>query len=160
MKRALRDWRATPFVVLALLLLPGFVKAGSWQGIEPFKSRRADVLRILGTPISDNPGGALTFKVMGGTASVTFVDENFVRTKHLRKDVAGTVLQIILQHESSSDTPESLGLKKNRNFTREEAREALIFRNLKEGIVYTFLNGKLKTTRYTFSEEQISRARH
>jgi hypothetical protein len=30
---------------------------------------------------------------------------------------------------------------------------------LKEGIVYTFVNGKLKTTRYTFSEDQISHAR-
>ena len=162
MKRALMDWkrwRAVPVVTLALLLSPAFAQKGSWQGIEPFKSRRADVLQVLGTPISDNPAGPLTFKVMGGTASVTFVDENFVRTKRLRKELEGTVLQIVLQHESSSDTPESLGLAKNRSFTREEAKQALIFRNLKDGIVYTFLNGNLKTTRYTFSEEQISRAR-
>lgn len=135
------------------------VRAGSWQGIEPFKSRRADVLQALGKPLTDPFGGPLTFKVLGGTASVSFVDENFVRTKKLRPEIAGTVLQIILQHESSSDTPESFGLSKNRDFTREETKNALIFRNLKEGIVYTFLNGKLKTTRYTFSENQISRAR-
>jgi hypothetical protein len=83
-----------------------------------------------------------------------------VRAKHLRADVAGTVLQIVLQHENSSDTPDSLGLLKNKTFTREDAKEAIIFRNLKDGIVYTFLNGKLKTTRYTFSEDQIGRARH
>jgi len=52
-----------------------------------------------------------------------------------------------------------MSLIKNRDFTREEAKEALIFRNLKDGVVYTFVNGKLKTTRYTFSENQIGRAR-
>lgn len=145
--------------VIALALCSSAVRAGSWQGLEPFKSRRADVLQALGTPLSDPFGGPLTFKILGGTASVSFVDENFVRTKKLRPEIAGTVLQIILQHESSSDTPDSMGLLKNRDFTREEAKDALIFRNLKEGIVYTFLNGKLKTTRYTFSENQISRAR-
>ena len=145
--------------VIALVFCSTAVRAGSWQGLEPFKSRRGDVLQALGTPLSDPFGGPLTFKILGGTASVSFVDENFVRTKKLRAEIAGTVLQIILQHESSSDTPDSMGLLKNREFTREEAPGALIFRNLKEGIVYTFLNGKLKTTRYTFSENQISRAR-
>ena len=77
----------------------------------------------------------------------------------MRPELEGTVLQIILQHESSSDIPDSMGLLKNRDFTREEAKDALIFRNLKEGVAYTFLTGKLKTTRYTFSENQIGRAR-
>lgn len=110
--------------------------------------------------MSDNVNGPLTFKVMGGTASVSFVDRNFVRTKHLRPELEGTVLQIILQHENSSDTPESMKLAENHNFIRDEMKNALVFRNLKEGIVYTFLGGALKTTRYTFSEQQISRARH
>lgn len=145
--------------IIALGFCAGAVRAGSWQGLEPFKSRRADVLQVLGTPLSDPFGGPLTFKILGGTASFSFVDANFVRTKKLRPELEGTVLQIILQHESSSDTPDSMGLLKNRDFTREEAKEALIFRNLKEGIVYTFLNGKLKTTRHTFSDNQISRAR-
>ena len=145
--------------VLALSFFPRALRAGSWQGLEPLKSRRADVLRALGTPISDPFGGPLTFKILGGTASVSFVDEKFVRSKKLRPDLEGTVLQIILQHENSSDSPDSVGLVKNRNFTREETKNALIFRNLKEGIVYTFLNGKLKTTRYTFSDAQLSRAR-
>jgi len=142
-----------------LLFCATETQAGSWQGIEPLKSRRAEVLQALGTPVSDPFGGPLTFKILGGTASISFVDENFVRSKKLRPEIAGTVLQIILQHEGSSDTPDSMNLPKNRDFTREEAANALIFRNLKEGIVYTFLNGKLKTTRYTFSENQISRAR-
>lgn len=148
---------ATAFSILTFSI-PVF--AGSWQGIEPFKTRRADVLKILGQPVSEGPNGSLTFKVMGGTVSISFVDENFVRTKRLRQNVAGTVLQIILQHENSSDTPESMNLMKNRDFVRDETKEALIYRNLKEGIVYTFLAGKLRTTRYTFSESQIGRARH
>ena len=145
--------------IIALVFCSSGVRAGSWQGIEPFKSRRADVLQALGTPLNDPFGGPLTFKILGGTASVSFVDANFVRAKKLQPELEGTVLQIILQHERSTDTPDSMGLLKNREFTREEAKNALIFRNLKEGIVYTFLDGKLKTTRYTFSENQISRAR-
>jgi hypothetical protein len=144
---------------LAIILLGSSVKASSWQGIEPFKSRRDDVLRILGTPISENRSGPLTFKVMGGTVSVSFVDQTFVRTKRLRPEIEGTVLQIILQHENSSDTPESMKLLNNRDFSRDEDKAVLIFRNLKDGIAYTFLGGTLKTTRYTFSEAQISRAR-
>ena len=145
--------------VIALAFCASAVRAASWQGLEPFKSRRADVLQALGTPVSDPFGGPLTFKILGGTASISFVDANFVRTKKLQPELEGTVLQIILQHERASDTPDSMGLLKNRDFTREEAKDALIFRNLKEGIVYTFLNGKLRTTRYTFSENQIGRAR-
>lgn len=145
--------------VIALGFCSSAVRAASWQGLEPFKSRRADALQALGKPLNDPFGGPLTFKILGGTASVSFVDANFVRTKKLRPELEGTVLQIILQHESSSDTPDSMGLLKNRGFTREEAKDALIFRNLKEGVVYTFLNGKLKATRYTFSENQIGRAR-
>jgi hypothetical protein len=146
-------------LTLSFVLFTTAANAGSWSGIEPLKSRRADVERILGNPTRENPAGPLTFKVAGGTVSVSFVDGKFVQTKKLRPEVEGTVLQIILQHENSSDTPESLNLAKNRDFERDETREALIYRNLKDGIVYTFLNGKLRTTRYTFSENQISRAR-
>jgi hypothetical protein len=152
-------WRAALLVTVSFLFV-STAKAGSWNGIEPLKSRRADVVQILGAPVSDTPGGPLTFKVLGGTVSISFVDEKFVRSKKLRPEIAGTVLQIILQHENSSDTPESMNLLKNRDFKREETKGALIFRNLKDGIVYTFLSGKLRTTRYTFSENQISRARH
>ena len=162
MKRALKglnSWRVVSVALFALLVFSKTANAGSWRGIEPLKTRRADVLKILGTPLSDAGDGPLTFKVMGGTVTVFFVDQNLVRAKRLRGDVVGTVLQIVLQHETSSDTAESLGLLKNKSYTREDVKEAIIFRNLKEGIVYTFVSGKLKTTRYTFSEDQISHAR-
>jgi hypothetical protein len=152
--------RALLLALLILLAVSANASASSWRGIEPFKTRRADVLKILGTPTTEAADGPLTFKVMGGTVTIFFVDQNLVRAKRLRADVAGTVLQIVLQHENSSDTPDSLDLLKNKTFTREDAKEATIFRNLKDGIVYTFVNGKLKTTRYTFSEDQIGRARH
>jgi len=151
--------RAILLAAVVCILIASSARASSWQGIEPFRSRRDDVLRILGTPINENQNGPLTFKVMGGTVSVSFVDQTFVRTKHLRPEVEGTVLQIILQHENSSDTPESMKLADNRGFTRDETKVAVVYRNLKDGVVYTFLNGTLKTTRYTFSEAQISRAR-
>jgi len=152
-------WRTALLIVLSTFCLSSSANAGSWQGIEPLKSRRADVEQILGRPISESPNGPLTFKVMGGTASVSFVDEKFVKAKRMRPELEGTVLQIILQHENSSDTPESMNLSKNRDFVRDDAKGALIYRNLKDGIVYTFLEGKLKTTRYTFSDRQIGRAR-
>lgn len=157
-----RSFSIGPAVLIPVLLLlvSSEATAASWKGIEPLKSRRADVERVLGVSISRNPNGPLVFKVLGGTVSVSFVDANFVRTKKLMPELEGTVLQIILQHENSSDTPESLHLLKNRDFDREDAKNAVIFRNLKDGIVYTFILGNLKTTRYTFSENQIGRARH
>lgn len=135
------------------------VSAAAWNGIEPFKSRRADVLQILGQPISESPEGALRFMVSGGSVQVSFVDQKFVTTKKLRPELAGTVLEIVLQHEHSSDTPESLNLSKNRDFVRDDVRNISIFRSIKNGVVYTFIDGRLKTTRYTFSDREIGRAR-
>jgi len=162
MKIVTIHWRWQIAIVIALVLFgySEIARAGAWQGIEPFKSRREDVLKILGPPVTEGHNGLMTFKVAGGTASISFVDQNFVRTKKLRPEFAGTVLQVILQHESSSDTPESMNLSKQKDFVKDSSRDAVIYRNLKDGIVYTFINGRLRTTRYTFSESQIGRARH
>jgi hypothetical protein len=152
-------WFVAILFALAFVSFPAEANAGTWSGIEPLKSRRADVLQILGKPVSESADGPMIFKVAGGTVSVSFVDEKFVRSKKLRPAIAGTVLQIILQHETSSDSPDSLALPANRNFVSEQTNEVTVFRNLKEGVVYTFFGGKLRTTRYTFSESQISHAR-
>lgn len=145
-------------VVLAVgaLTIPSLkASSASWNGIEPFKSRRADVERILGKAASEGPDGILHFNVAGGTVTVAFVGADFVASKKLRPELEGTVLQIILQHEKSSDTPESLGLTTNHKFVAENVQNATIFRNLKEGIIYTFVDGRLKTTRFTFSDAQL-----
>ena len=135
--------------------------ANEWNGIEPLKSRRADVERILGQPIIDQPGqdGTLHFKILGGKVTVVFVNARFVATKKLSPALEGTVLQIVLQHENSSETPESMLLAGNSNFERQDTQGGTIFRNLKEGIAYTFFNGRLKTTRYSPSAKQLGRAR-
>jgi len=146
-------------VFSALLFLSGNLVAASWNGIEPLKSRRPEVERILGKPTSEGPDGTLHFTVAGGSAIVSFVDERFVDGKKLRRELVGTVLEIVLQHDSSSDTPDSLNLTKNRAFDRENVQKASVFRNLKDGILYTFLDGKLRTTRYSFSAEQLGHAR-
>src|ERR1700730_8241778 len=147
------------FVVLACTCLNTDASAASWQGIEPFKTHRADVLQILGTPISESADGVLRFSVSGGSVQISFVNEKFVTAKKLRPELAGTVLEIVLQHEHSSETAESMKLPKNKSFVRDEARSIVIFRNIKDGIVYTFIDGRLKTTRYTFAESQVSRGR-
>jgi hypothetical protein len=146
-------------IAFAISCFSVIAQAASWKGLEPFVSKRADVEKAMGRPTSEGANGSLNFDVMGGTVSVSFVDSNFVRTKKLRPEVEGTVLQIILQHQSSSDTPESMNLTKNRAFVRDSTKDALIYRNLKDGIVYTFVDSRLKTTRYTFSEKQIGSAR-
>lgn len=158
-KNCFRRCAATSVIVFALLLISKQVDAASWNGIEPFKSRRSEVIQILGQPVGESPDGALRFNVMGGAVQVSFVDEKFVAAKKLRPELAGTVLGIVLQHAHSSDTPESLKLLSNRLFTRDETQSSLIFRNVKDGIVYTFLQGTLRTTRYTFADGQLSRAR-
>jgi hypothetical protein len=136
------------------------VSATTWSGIEPLKSRRADVERVLGKPIVDKPGdsGTLRFKVSGGIVTIVFVDSVFATNKKLSLATIGTVRQIVLQHEKSSDTPESMGLVTNKKFQSDSQGIATFYRNMTDGIDYTFINGQLKTSYYTPSSEQWSRA--
>jgi hypothetical protein len=138
-------------------VMPG-ARAASWNGIEPFRSRRDEVMTKLGKPLREESSGALHFKVAGGEVIVSFVDEKFVNTKKLRADLVGTVLEIVLQHEGSSNTVDAMKLAENKSFIRDAKDNAVVFRNPKEGIAYTFVNGKLRTTRYTFSDGQLGRA--
>jgi hypothetical protein len=153
-----------PFVVVlcaaALLLQARQARATPWGEIEPLKSRRADVERVLGKPLEDKPGqtGTLRFKVQGGTVQVAFVDERFVRAHKLSPETEGTVRQVVLQHDASSDTPDTMRLANNSAFERDPQGNAVIFRNLRDGISYTFIEGRLRTTYYTASSEQFRRA--
>lgn len=153
---------ATVTVALAaLIIFSQEATAGSWGGIEPLKSRRADVELALGQPLKDQPGenGTLHFKVAGGTVAVVFVDARFVATKKLYRELEGTVRQVVLQHDNARDTPESMGLADKQGFERENGPGGVTkYSNLKEGIVYTFVGGKLKTSYYTPSTAQWSRA--
>ncbi|HYE65525.1 MAG TPA: hypothetical protein VD966_08080 [Pyrinomonadaceae bacterium] len=158
--RVRRVVAALAVVFAAVLVISQSATAASWNGIEPLKSRRVDVERILGKPIKDQPGssGVLRFKVAGGTVTIAFVDARFVAAKKLSPELEGTVRQIVLQHDSASDTPESLGLPKKSDFTREEGQGVTKYTNLKEGLVYTFINGRLRTTYFTPSTVQWSSA--
>lgn len=157
-----RSQRLTATLTSILIILvfagagfTGVVKGASWNRIEPLKSRRADVINILGPAVSESPEGVLRFNVSGGSVQVSFVDGKFVKTKRLSPELEGTVLQIILQHDHSSDTPESMDLLKNRQFVSDNVQGVSIFRNSKEGLIYTFIDGRLKTTRYTFADGQL-----
>jgi hypothetical protein len=145
--------------VVACANLATNVSAESWNGIEPFKTSRADVLKIMGPPVTETAEGVLRFNVSGGSVQISFVNEKFVTAKKLRPELAGSVLEIVLQHEHSSETPESMKLLKHRDFIRDDVRNISIFRNIKDGVVYTFIDGRLKTTRYTFADNQLSKAR-
>jgi len=146
--------------ITAVLMFTQTALAEGWSGIEPLKSRRADVEKILGQPFKDQPGsnGTLHFKVAGGVATVVFIDAKFVVAKRLSPNLEGTVRQIVLQHENSSDTPESMGLADKADFKREDGQGVLKYSNLKTGIVYTFIGGKLKTTYFTPSTGEWTRA--
>jgi hypothetical protein len=144
-------------VVLACLFLSGqTLQAAEWHGLTPLKSRRADVERELGKPLTaETASGALNFKVAGGMVTVTFVTAKFAQTKKLSPEVEGTVLLIVLQHDNSSDTPESINLVNKSGFTHEEKGVMNVYTNQREGITYTFFNGRLKTTRYAPSADQL-----
>ncbi len=159
--RACRSLAAFTIVLAVVASLSQTAAAATWNNIEPLKSRRADVERVLGKPLQDrsNADATLRFKVSGGMVTIFFVDAKFVATKKLLPELEGTVLQIVLQHENSSDTPESIGLPGKSDFQREESRQNVIYRNLKDGIFYTFLGGKLKATRYAPTADQLARAR-
>jgi hypothetical protein len=82
-----------------------------------------------------------------------------VAAHKLHPELEGTVLQVVLQHEKSSETPESMLLAGNSNFKRQDVQAGTIFLNQKDGITYTFVNGQLKTTRYSASASQLGKAR-
>ncbi|PYS85027.1 MAG: hypothetical protein DMF67_02560 [Acidobacteria bacterium] len=145
--------------VASLLLSAGGARAASWKGLEPFVSKRADVERVLGAPVSDRlaEDGTMRFNVSGGSVTVFFVTPKFVATKHLSPALEGTILQIVLSHNNATDTPESMNLVKNSAFKRDAKGEVEVFTNEKEGVVYTFVGSRLKTTRYAYSEQQLAR---
>ncbi len=142
----------TAIVVVSFVCVTN-VSAASWNGIEPFKTHRDDVLKIMGQPVGESPEGVLRFNVSGGSVQISFVNEKFVASKRL------PVLEIVLQHQHSSATAESMNLLTNKDFIRDDVRNISVFRSPKLGIVYTFIEGILKTTRYTFEDAQMSRAR-
>jgi len=159
-RRHVKFLRGLAVVAFLTCLLGGAqtIRAAGWRNLEPLKSRRADVERELGQPAQTGAGNSLNFKVTGGLVTVTFVDAKFVQTKKLSPGLEGTVLLIVLQHENSSDTPESLNLVKRSGFTREEKDGVAVYYNGKDGLTYTFFNGRLKTTRYAPATEQLVRA--
>ncbi len=146
-------------VVLALLMLAQAVEAATWKGLEPFKSRRADVERVLGAPVEDRlaQDGTLHFNVSGGMVTIFFVTDKFIKAKKLPAELEGTVLQVVLQHQRASDTPESLNLVKNSDYDHRKDKNVSVYMNQKEGITYTFVDGTLKTTRYSYAVEQLAR---
>lgn len=145
--------------VVSLLLLAQVGSAASWKGLEPFVSKRADVERALGTPVEDRvaENGTLHFNVSGGSVTIFFVTQKFIAAKKLSPALEGTVLQIVLQHERATDTPESMNLIKNKAFDRQSKDSVDYFLNAREGLGYTFVNDRLKTTRYSYSSEQLAR---
>ncbi|MBA3239680.1 MAG: hypothetical protein H0T60_00450 [Acidobacteria bacterium] len=143
----------------ALLLCVQSASAATWKGLEPFVSNRADVERVLGVPVQDHmaANGTLHFNVSGGMVTVFFVTPKFIAAKKLSPALEGTVLQIVLQHTSATDTPESMNLVKNKDFDRQSKEQVAFFLNAKEGLGYTFVKDRLMTTRYSYSSEQLAR---
>jgi hypothetical protein len=144
---------------LTVLLSAGAARAATWKGLEPFVSNRADVERVLGAPTADrySSDGTLEFNVTGGRVTIFFVTPKFVASKRLPAHYEGTVLQIVLQHEHAQDTPESMNLVSNKSFKREAAGGVEKYTDEKEGLIYTFVESHLKTTRYAYSMDRLAR---
>jgi hypothetical protein len=123
--------------------------AASWKGIEPLKSRRADVVAALGKPASENASDAsMRFSTPEGEATVFLVTRDFAALKGWNPTYEGTVVQIIVQHTNSKETPKSLGLEGPRRIDREVRGDSVFYRNRKEGIIHIFKGGRLVTTIY------------
>jgi hypothetical protein len=155
-------FRALPRLAAALaavLLVASAARAATWKGLEPFVSKRGDVERVLGAPTSDKylDSGTLQFNVSGGAVTVFFVTPKFVAAKKLSPALEGTVLQIVLQHSAAADTPETLNVAGNSAYEHKRDGQVDVYIDPKEGVAYTFVGGKLKTTRYTYSSEQLQR---
>ena|SRR5687768_13971830 len=146
-------------LLAVLLTTAGAARAATWKGLEPFVSKRADVELALGAPVADRYAdeGMLEFNVSGGKVTVFFVTPKFVASKRLPAHYEGTVLQIVLQHENAQDTPESMNLVTNKSFKREGRGGVEKFSDDKEGLFYTFVESRLKTTRYSYSMDRLAR---
>lgn len=144
-------------IAAALLPLAKSVVAASWKGIEPFVSKRADVERVLGKPDRVSNPDTLHFKMKDEAVTVYFVTQKFIVAKKLAPALEGTVLQIVLQHERSAETPESLRIASKSDFKRESKGNVEVFINAKEGLSYTFIDSHLRTTRFSYSEDQLAR---
>ncbi|HEV2860408.1 MAG TPA: hypothetical protein VGX48_05320 [Pyrinomonadaceae bacterium] len=142
----------------AFVLVSQPALAATWKGLEPFVSKRADVERVLGTPTADHfaEQGTLEFNVSGGKVTVFFVTPKFVAAKKLQPALEGSILQIVLQHERATDTPESMNLVKNSAYERQANGAIEVYTNAKDGIIYTFVESHLKTTRYSYSSAQFA----
>ena len=144
---------------MTILLTAGAARAATWKGLEPFVSKRADVERVLGVPTADRfaEDGTLEFNVSGGKVTIFFVTSKFIASKKLPAHYEGTVLQIVLQHQSAQDTPESLNLVTNKSFKREAQGSVEKYTDEKDGLIYTFVESRLKTTRYAYSMDRLAR---
>jgi hypothetical protein len=144
---------------LTVLLTAGAARAATWKGLEPFVSKRADVELALGAPVADrfSEDGTMEFRVDGGKVTIFYVTPKFVATKKLPAHYEGTVLQIILQHERAQDTPESMNLVTNKAFKREAKGAVEKYSDDKDGLFYTFVESRLKTTRYAYSMDRLAR---
>ena len=144
---------------LTALLPAGAARAATWKGLEPLVSRRADVERVLGAPAADRyeQDGTLEYNIAGGRVTVFFVTPKFVAAKKLPAHYDGTVLQIVLQHERATDTPESMNLVTNRAYEHRSDKGVDVYVEPKEGLAYTFVDSRLKTTRYSYSAQQLAR---
>lgn len=148
---------ALAFATLFVANVPA-ARAASWKGIEPLKSRRADVERVLGMAARESVAdGALHFDVAGGRVTIFFLSAKTVAVKKLSPELEGTVIQIALQHDAANDTPQSLGLDKDKKFEREAKGDVLFYNNQRDGIAYIFIGGKLRTTRYSAPAEEFAR---
>lgn len=146
---------AAAFAVL--MLAPQETRAAAWKGLEPFVSKRADVERVLGKPTADRLAidGTLRFDLPDGAVTVSFVTPKFIAARKLSSALEGTVLQIVVQHAASTATPESLNLVNNPDFEKVASGPTHVYTNPKDGIYYTFVESRLKTTRYSYSAEQL-----
>lgn len=142
-----------------VLLSSAQAGAATWKGLEPFVSKRTDVERVLGAPVSDrmDADGTLEFNVAGGKVTVFFVTPKFIAAKKLPERYADTVLQIVLQHERATDTPESMNLVTNKAYEHRHDKGVDVYLEPKEGIAYTFVDSHLKTTRYSYSSQQLAK---
>ena len=132
-------------------------RAATWKGLEPFVSKRADVERVLGRPTADRVAqdGTLRFELPQGAVTISFVTPKFIAARKLSPALEGTVLLMVVQHAASTDTPESLNLVKNPDYEVVASGPTQVYINPKDGIYYSFVESRLKTTRYSYSEEQL-----
>lgn len=147
-------------IILLALLASSSVAAKDFHGILPMHSTREDVIKILGSPLSNVAANRWGYYLDEGEVHITFADEDFLKRDNCAV-AAGTVLLILIKPPfGRSVSGLSIDDKKFRKFDPSRPPGAGGFEGFidnKDGLVIRARDGTVEEMIYFASATDRSR---